>query len=275
MQYLDRPAMLGARFLDVSGCACEREKIGRKPITNLASYNIQMIDGLPGKAQIFPGTGQIQIDRAFWARTTDAQKAAVLAHELAHDEDPLACEGCADARAGARLRWQGWPAEVAVNALAGVVRSRQAGGAVLEGWQIADATIKERATYTGGIRSGEDLAPLPPNARKYATPRNLERSDGSVDNQIAGVVSPSRLRFRLPRALDAGSGPRFADDDGQSIEVDDGQSIGFPEGLGPAPLGPAPVLGQRPPTPPPSSSGGAVAIVAGLLILAAVLLKKR
>jgi hypothetical protein len=139
----------GRRYLeDQAGCACDMAQIGARPRVHASSYTIQLVDGVPGKAEIFLGTGKIQVDRSFWEACNDAQRAAVIAHEIAHDERPDDCERCCDARAGARLRWEGWSARAAVDGLGQVVRSRQSGAAVLAGWRAADELIQgARAVY--------------------------------------------------------------------------------------------------------------------------------
>lgn len=185
-----RPRLLDApRRLDDSGCGCSREKIAAKPKATAASYNVQVVDGVPGKAQIWPGTGRIQVDRAFWSSIPQASKDAVMAHEMAHDEDPNACEACADARAGARLRWAGYDATVAVNALGDVVKSRSAGRSVLEGWQAADEAIRAKSTTTIPLREAPQIAPDVNKRRGFVMPgvRSIA-SVGSVvvEDETAG-----------------------------------------------------------------------------------------
>lgn len=126
-------------------CGCSHEHLAARPTRGVASYDVQIVPDLPGKARITPGTGTIQVDREFWARLTADQRAAVLAHEMAHDEDPEACERCADARAGARLRHAGWGARRAVSALSSTVDGRRVAESVLYGWQVANAAILESA----------------------------------------------------------------------------------------------------------------------------------
>jgi hypothetical protein len=61
------------------------------------------------KAQAFPKSKAIFIDRAFWrAIPTVAGRAGLLAHERGHIEGAK-CEPCADRRAGEILKREGWP----------------------------------------------------------------------------------------------------------------------------------------------------------------------
>jgi len=245
-----------SRHLDREGCACDREKLARKPVATIASYDVQVVDGVEGKAQIWPGTGRIQVDRAFWSSISQPQRDAVLAHELAHDEDPTACEHCADARAGARLRWQGYSAQTAVHSLGSVVKSRAAGASVLEGWRLADLHIAERGRQSGGLRPATAIAP-DFRRRGFATP---------------GVVGA--------RHFDAGDG--FSSADGFEDHESE-TSFGVPD-VGPitaAPKppstrAPAPTAPKAPTAPaPPSGGSGPLLVLAGVAIVAVVLFRKR
>lgn len=250
--------------LDRAGCACDRDKIARKPVATIASYDVQVVDGVPGKAQIWPGTGRIQVDRQFWGSIDAAQRDAVLAHELAHDEDPAACEHCADARAGARLRWSGYSASTAVRALGSVVKSRQAGASVLEGWRLADDAIREIGRQSGGLRPAEAIAP---------TGEGLGRRGFIVP---VGVVDlPQRARIA---ALDG-----FTSAEGEDAETE--TSFGVPDVDLSTPTTPAPQPPSTrprapgpttPPAPLPPRSSSSMLIVAGVVVIAgAVLLAKR
>jgi hypothetical protein len=245
-----------ARHLDRSGCRCDRERIGRRPVAWPASYEIQIVDGVPGKAQIWPGTGRIQVDRRFWAAITQAQRDAVLAHEIAHDEDPSACEACADARAGARMRWMGYSASMAVRSLASIVRSRQAGAAVLAGWRIADDAIRATGHHAAGLRPAEQIAP----------------SSETVGRR--GYRMPARVGPVDARAVDG-----YEDEELQ-------MSIGVPTPAAPSapparttPRTPKP---SAPPQPAPSSSSSSsssskptILIIAGVALVAGVVLFRR
>ena len=123
-------------------CNCNRDiGIGSKPAKTSKDYRIQFVPSLPDKARIYPGLYIIQIGRDFWETLDDDKRAAVIAHELAHDEG-RACEGCADERAGARLRWQGMGAERAVAALSSVVQGRRVADRALAGWKAADVAMR-------------------------------------------------------------------------------------------------------------------------------------
>lgn len=194
---MSRPRLLDVpRRLDDSGCGCSREKIAAKPRATAASYDVQVVDGVPGKAQIWPGTGRIQVDRAFWSSISQASRDAVMAHELAHDEDPNACEACADARAGARLRWAGYTAQTAVSALGDVVKSRSAGRSVLEGWQAADEAIRAKSTTTVQLRKAPQIVPdinkrrgfVMPGVRSIASVGSVVVEDEAAGQSVISAV---------------------------------------------------------------------------------------
>lgn len=150
-------------------CACDKERVGTRPRFDVDSYQVQFVPSLPDKARIWPGTYHIQIDSDRWRSWDALQRMAVLAHEIAHDEEPLGCEACIDARAGARLRWQGVSFSAAVDAMARTVERRQTREAVAFGWKAADEIINRGlSTRDLGtlVNKREDLFGNPEDARQ-------------------------------------------------------------------------------------------------------------
>ena len=248
-----------ASHLDTAGCSCSREALGRKPQATIDSYVVQVVEGIPGKAQIVPGSGHIQVDSRFWSSINQVTRDAVLNHEMAHDEDPNACEPCADARAGARLRWQGYGAEQSAAALNNVVRSRQAGAAVLEGWRAADAVVRRRSSETAGLAPAEDIAAV----NFYKEPWH-DPSETRVD---VGVMSVDSLKSRSHRSR----ARALTEGEDHDIEF----SVGTPDV---APSTPPRSSTPRPatPTPPasPKSDSSSLALFAGIALLVFALTRK-
>lgn len=118
-------------------CDCDRRRIADPPATSPRSFEVVGLDNVPGRARTWPGTRRIEIDRRWWATLTTAQRDAALAHELAHHDDPSWCERCADARAGARLRYAGRGARETAAALGSIVAGRRSDQPALWGWAHA------------------------------------------------------------------------------------------------------------------------------------------
>lgn len=140
--------------MDFRRCECEiLDRLGAKPKATLSSYELQIVPGpLPDKARMYPGAFMIQVDRAQWASWSPLQRVAVLAHEMAHDEDPNACEACIDARAGARMRWQGIGLQGAMDALQAIVSTRRVRDSVRAGWEAAESVQSRK-----GLRQMSDF----------------------------------------------------------------------------------------------------------------------
>lgn len=235
-------------------CGCSHENIGSRPASTRASYTIQELPTLQHiKAQIFPGTYTIQVNAGWWRALPSTQKAAVLAHELAHDEDPSACERCADARAGARLRWEGLSARAAVNAMGAVVQGRRTADSVLFGWQVADETIRQQG---GGM--------LPPHAELVARKNDLPLATAPSRGDVLHLGGSEWTPYdRDDRAESPSSSHDYGDE----------QSIGTPDVGTPTPPRASSGTG-----PPPSSdwlNAGTLAIVAGLALVGFALWRKK
>lgn len=122
-------------------CGCDTSRIDEPPTTSPRDFVVHGLDTLPGHARTWPGTKRIDVDRGWWQSLSRAQRRAVLAHELAHHDDPAWCESCADARAGARMRYAGIDATTASRSLASVVNGRRSGTPALWGWARADQRL--------------------------------------------------------------------------------------------------------------------------------------
>ena len=133
----------------------------RPPERSANAFEIQHIEGgLPDKARIYPGTGTIQVGAEWWASLNSVQRACVLAHERAHEEDARErCEECIDARAGAILRHEGFSRTAVVDGFNSTVQSRQSGKAAGQGWDQCDEAIRTGMvgkfdSFAGGGASG-------------------------------------------------------------------------------------------------------------------------
>jgi len=214
-----------------NACACDLDRLAAKPTVTPRAYTLQELPELEGKAQIFPGQYVIQVDTRWWHSLSATQKKAALSHELAHDEDPTACEECADRRAGARLAWEGVGLDDAVRAFGSIVSTRDTMASIREGWSAAAAAMDA----SGKLGKAGDLRQISADQRGFMRPDFAQGRGVSM------------------RALSD-------DDDGQSLITDDGldgQSL-VPDTTTPSPASPssrpsAPA-GKVPMTAPPSSS---------------------
>jgi hypothetical protein len=255
-------------YADLRRCGCDLDHLGRKPRNEVKSYDIQMIDGLPDKARIYPGAFRIQIDRTFWAGLSETHRHAVLAHELAHDEDPNGCESCTDARAGARMRWLGFSQSLAVSSLSSVVSRRGTREAVMAGWRAADQTIKDRGG-TGPIAAGGSLSTTARGV-PLGAPSN---ADGDSLGKLAALLPP-RTRSPRPSAttITTATAPAVDETDPNGFSEEDPAVLAERE---------KPKVPTRPTAPPSKGPArpaaqtvGGLAIVVGAIALAYVILQK-
>lgn len=123
-------------------CECDRAQICAPPRTSPRDFQI-VVGNVPGRAQTWPdgASKKIEVDGAWWGRLNRSQRAAALAHEIAHHDDPKWCERCADARAGARMRYAGKGADETASALGSIVVGRRSYGPALWGWARADRRL--------------------------------------------------------------------------------------------------------------------------------------
>jgi hypothetical protein len=255
-------------------CSCDDSHLGQPPRNTVASYELQFVQGLVEKAQIWPGTGRIQIDQRFWSTLSKAQQTAVLAHELAHDEDPSACEKCADARAGARMRYEGLSAQLAVASLESVVGHRRTSGSVLYGWQVADAAIAAGGNNASAAFVNEpgDVTKNPNDeGPRYVRPTTVGAA--SLDDDGISIGSPFGAEVG-----DVDNGQSIGTVDNRAaggasspvITVTDGRTLGKPGVVGHPPA-------TSTTTPPPSStltpSVGKVLVLAGAVIVVVILVR--
>jgi hypothetical protein len=123
-------------------CDCDRAQICAPPKTSPRDFEI-VVGNVPGRAQTWPDSTskKIEVDGAWWGRLNRPQRAAALAHEMAHHDDSRWCERCADARAGARMRYAGKGADETASALGSIVVGRRSYGPALWGWARADRRL--------------------------------------------------------------------------------------------------------------------------------------
>ena len=194
--------------------ACPKNKIAMPPVVKAWSFTVMTAPSVPGKARTVPGgPPTIQVDRPYWARLNDGQRRALVAHEIAHHEDPRLCEHCTDMRAGARLRYEGATASQVAADFGAIVAGRNAARNAVEGWALADKAIRGRAGHTSGLLRGEGVASLPPVYRGL----DMRYADGTTD------------LFRSRNDGDAWhDAVQNADENGQSIGTPDvdGTSVG-------------------------------------------------
>jgi len=164
---------LDAKDRGSRACDCGSESIGAPPFAARASYRVEVVPDLPGKARVYPGTYHIQVDTGFWGALSAIERAAVLAHEIAHDEAPHRCERCTDARAGARMRHEGYSRAAVAEAFAVVVKHRRAFENAVLGWTMADAQIRGRASWTSGLQGRVEVV-RPTYAEPVRASRGVE-----------------------------------------------------------------------------------------------------
>jgi hypothetical protein len=128
----------------MSICRCPKNADALKaPCPDLRKYEYALEDN-PSKATIWQD-GKIKIDEKFWRTLNRAAKHALIFHEIAHtetgcakgcDSAPQGCEYCADRRAGALMKQQGYSRSATEQAFRNLrIKSRpRAFIAALEGW---------------------------------------------------------------------------------------------------------------------------------------------
>lgn len=126
-------------------CGCSKSPAGlSRPVPPRGSFRIKLVDKARHPncrpACHWPGSFELEVERGFWAKLSDAQKAFVEAHERAHaepgtpaDVNGARCESCADFRAGTLMHAWGF-SRAATVAAARVVKSRRAFQAAGDGW---------------------------------------------------------------------------------------------------------------------------------------------
>lgn len=243
--------------------------IAAPPRLPASSFRIDAGGSVPGKAATVPGGPPvIQVDRAFWARLTERDRAALIAHEVAHHEDPKACEPCTDQRAGARLRHEGWSASDVAAAFGRIVGGRPAARYALEGWKAADAVIRQRAAEVAGLANTAET--IAPPRKTWRALDDVRYADGTTDlfrsRSDGGVESFDGVSEGVPD-VDGTS----AEDPAVLEDLLRRPPAGRPKPK-PRPAAPAPAPSPSPS--PSSSSSGILLLVAGAAVLAVVLLKR-
>ena len=113
------------------------------PPPDVSTVQFDIIKNLGEKGRAFPPMRLIEVDQYFWQKMNRAQRAAFLAHELAHlepgparrDDGGEPCESCADKRAGAIMAAWGFSRRATVNAAGSIINSRAgASSSYAAGW---------------------------------------------------------------------------------------------------------------------------------------------
>lgn len=118
-------------------CRCAPDPRLTSSAPNPSDYAIHAVDGelVPDKARTWVPRERrlfsrlddktIAVNRTLWLRASDAQRAALVAHEMGHHEmASAACEPCADRRAGAILARWGYSEQAACEAFRSLIASR-------------------------------------------------------------------------------------------------------------------------------------------------------
>ncbi len=130
--------------------------------------SISVVDECAGKIAVFPDTGHVMVDRAWWNERTPEHRIAFLLwasqrvevdHELTelqrwgeqhkpdvaerlarypHDDRTIYADDAADVGTGARLRVEGWSRDAAGAVFAGLVHRMGVVERVLVGWDAED-----------------------------------------------------------------------------------------------------------------------------------------
>lgn len=179
-------------------CRCPRRGL-LNAAPSLESIAVERRASLPGKAMtVVPGPLLVLVDSAWYDLLSSTERAAVLAHELAHHESgcangergadhcpmaPRACEACADRRAGAVLRQWGISLDSSMRAFRRVVHTRQdASRDVQEGWNAGARSLD--AEQDAAARADQllrDIAAARDELNAPPKPRPIQRPP--VDNR--------------------------------------------------------------------------------------------
>ena len=142
----------------------------RSPAPNPDAFEIRALNGVPDKARTWPGENVIVVDAGLWRVATPAQRAMLIAHEMAHHGKAGRCEDCADRRAGAIMRQWGFSEAATARAFASLIRSRpQAGASAADGWRGIDAAAKgEHYSFFGERVFAAACRMIPEDVRRKA-----------------------------------------------------------------------------------------------------------
>ena len=185
----------------LGSCSCGPVKV-HAPARGVLSLTVQKVAHLPDKARIYPGSGQMQVDRGAWASWSRVERACAVAHELAHEEDPTGCEGCADERAGAILRHFGVSKDAAIAGFRKIVGGRRTTGSVSRGWDAADLSMAPRSLAygpDGTIWDGGEVVGSVEDGQSMGEPASVDYGSGQSVGAPA-TSSPPRTRRTTPKA---------------------------------------------------------------------------
>lgn len=140
-----------------------------------------------------------RIDRAYWNGCSEAQRAAIVAHERAHPciGMKVDCEGCADKVGGYYMRVWGYAPETVKISYAGLRVARRLGMGNCADNALAGAAVAERALAGRGllglsgeaIRSNLIAANLTRPVSSVTTPTGS--TAGTASTPLKPVASPS------------------------------------------------------------------------------------
>ena len=127
-------------------CSCHHLEPQRLDLPPPAadSYTLLLVPDLGEKARAWPPIRQVEIDQGYWNTLTKPQRAALLAHEVAHfekgparnDHGGMPCENCADQRAGSIMHAWGYSQAQTMAAARSIIESRRdAATAYARGWR--------------------------------------------------------------------------------------------------------------------------------------------
>lgn len=174
-------------------CGCSANQIDvRTPKRPLGALEIQILpENLPDKARIYIGSGVMQVGAPWWDSLDDTQRAAIVSHELAHEENPKElCEPCLDMRAGAMMRHFGYSRSAVSHGFSGdaAPSSRNASANAVKGWDAADAAIND----------GTHVRAYDHRASMY----RVKRFEGDADGQSFGVPDVDGTSVETPEIID-------------------------------------------------------------------------
>lgn len=169
--------------------------------------SLGIVEGCAKTEPLENGGDRTRIDAAFFRSLSDAQKAALIAHERAHSVIGLdcPCEGCADKVGGFIMRCWGWTAPAvkdAMQSVAGQFRA-DAGASAFEGARKAESVVARGARSSrglGGILSVQDAARRTRAATSKAAPTTKPASATSRTALRGASATP------VPATKPAGGG---------------------------------------------------------------------
>ncbi len=168
-----------------------------------------------------------RIDSAYWQTLTDAQRAAVMAHERGHNGIGMAvnCEGCADKMGGYYMRAWGFSPNVVRSAYVALKVGRKIGEGNIADNAMTGARAAEQALAGRGLLglSSIDLASARLTAAQAAAAATTTKAGASspLKPTAPSAVSPATIPARAPGSgsvIDPGGPPTAAQVEPPSID---------------------------------------------------------